>query len=166
MLFSLTRVLLYLFVTCVFVGATLYATFVIEQEHGQMGMAYTGMFLMYCIILMPLNGVIGGVTDFFWKHENKNLLIVPVLLAITASCLFLKTGLGHEIYFTSDRNKPPLLIGRSLEFFNPKPQTQFSNVNTYFPLIVMTTFFLPFAIWPLFDGIGAFADHKHRRTKK
>jgi hypothetical protein len=108
--------------------------------------------------------VITGVTELVWKRKNKPLLIIPVLLAFTASYIFLKIGFGHEIYFTSDWDKSPFLIGRSIEFFNPKPQTQFSNVNTYFPIVVVTTFFLPFVVWPLFDGIAVFVGRKCRRT--
>jgi hypothetical protein len=55
MLFSFTKVLLYLLVSCVFVGAALNASFVIEREHGQLAMPYTGVFLMFCIRALPLN---------------------------------------------------------------------------------------------------------------
>ena len=154
MFIAAVKVLVYMLISCGLLGAGLMASFTLEREHGQMGMAYYGLFYLFCISVLPLNAVIGIVTEVVWKRENKVQLIIPVLLAFIACYLFLNFGMLSGLYFTSDRDKAPLLIGRSLEFLNPKPDTRFSNVNTYYPIMVMITFFLPFAVWPLFKRSG------------
>lgn len=154
-IFSL-KLLIYSQCACFLMIAGLCSSFRIEQETPQQFMGYVVMFILYCIFGLPLNLLVASVIEFSWKFDRWHIL--PLLTIFVSIVLFLQTDriLGpNRLYFMSNPEKAPIVIGRSLEFLNPSPKTIQSNVATYFPLLTIMTFFLPLILFPLLRKFGA-----------
>ena len=146
------RLVPYGLTACVLVTTGLCASFNVEREHGQMFMGYIGLFIVFCVFGLPLSLVVAFATELAWKRRRWLFLPVLVGMGMIVSVLFLQTG--NRFYFMSNPERAPLVIGRSLDFLNPSPNTIQSNVATYFPILVMMTFFLPIIVCPLLHCIG------------
>lgn len=124
-------------------------SYYLEKEHPQIAMGYIGLYFRYCFFGVPLILIVALLAELTWNR--KGWLFASVIAAVIASYCFLQTDrfpYGSRYYFMSDRNRPPVLIGRTLEFLNPSPNIMQSNVATYYPLLAIMTFFLPIATTP------------------
>jgi len=149
MIYYLKRLIIHTLLASLIMVTGLVASYHIEKEHGQMVMGYVGLYLSYCFLGSPLILIVALITELSWNR--KGWLIISILAAAIASYCFLQTDRypdPRRYYFMSNRDRPPVLIGRTLEFLNPSPNTIQSNVATYYPLLAIMTFFLPIATTP------------------
>lgn len=128
--------------------AGLCTSFFTEQEGPGASMGYVGLLIIYILCGLPLSLLVAASAELTSGNTRFRAVVLTVVV-LTATLLFLQTdkifeGPGH--YFMSNPNRPPIVVGRSFEFMNPSPKTIQSNVNTYFPLLAITTFLLPIAV--------------------
>ncbi|MBM3967025.1 MAG: hypothetical protein FJ308_18465 [Planctomycetes bacterium] len=120
-------------------------------------MGYVGSWIIYCLFGLPLSMLVAVTAKLCIASGRLRILALAAVVS-TATLLFLQTDRmfgGTGYYFMSDRHRPPVLIGRSLEFLNPNPNTMHNNVATYFPLLAIVSFFLPIGVsWLLHRHSG------------
>lgn len=110
------------------------------------------VFFVFCVPILVGTSIFEEVAA---KTSKGGWLIVSITFALVCSIAFLLLGIYFLEFFTTDLERRPILIGRSLEFLSPFPKNVVrSNACTYFPLIAVIAFFLPFLLMPLLRALG------------